>query len=205
MPAAPAPPATSTAATSLRELAARYSPTQRRTIDTALALYAIHGVGGTSFQMIADALGVTKAAVYHQFQAKDAIARAAIEVHLQPIEDALVAAEAAGPSAETRDTLLAAVVDAVVTRRRSVCILQNDPVLFRMLGEHPPSIRMWDRLFRLLLAGEADGDDPRARIRASALSGVLSAAAYPFVIDLDDDTLRDELLRICRPLVFPTG
>lgn len=205
MPAAPAP---SAATASLRELAARYSPTQRRTIDAALALYAIHGVGGTSFQMIADALGVTKAAIYHQFQAKDAIARAAIEVHLQPIEDALVAAEAAGPSTETREALLAAVVDAVVTRRQSVCILQNDPVLFRMLGEHPPSIRMWDRLFRLLLGAAAKKggvDDERARIRASALSGILSAAAYPFVIDLDDDTLRDELLRICRPLVFPAG
>jgi AcrR family transcriptional regulator len=155
--------------------------------------------------MIADALGVTKAAVYHQFQAKDAIARAAIEVHLQPIEDALVAAEAARPSAATRETLLAAVVDVVVSRRQSICILQNDPVLFRMLGEHPPSIRMWNRLFRLLLADASDGDDQRARIRASALSGILSAAAYPFVIDLDDETLRDELLRICRPLVFPAG
>jgi hypothetical protein len=82
-------------------------------------------------------------------------------------------------------------------------------VLFRMLGEHPPSIRMWDRLFRLLLgdpAGATTGrDDARSRIRASALSGILSAAAYPFVIDLDDETLRDELLRICRPLVFPAA
>jgi AcrR family transcriptional regulator len=110
------------APTSLRELAARYSPTQRRTIDAALELFGIHGVGGTSFQMIAGALGVTKAAVYHQFQTKDAIARAAIEVHLQPIEDVLADAVAAGPSIEARERLLAALIDAVVARRRSVTI-----------------------------------------------------------------------------------
>lgn len=208
-PTTPTTPTTTTSPTTrttLRELAARYSPTQRRTIDAALALFGVHGVGGTSFQMIADALGVTKGAIYHQFQTKDAIARAAIEVHLQPIEDALGDAETAGPRVGARETLLAAVIDAVVVRRRSVCILQNDPVLFRMLGEHPSSIRMWARLFRLLLGDDVQGrgpDDARARVRASALSGILSAAAYPFVIDLDDDTLRDELLRICRPLVFP--
>lgn len=188
-----APPAT------LRELAARYSPTQRRTVDAALELFAVHGVGGTSFQMIADALGVTKAAIYHQFQTKDAIARAAIEVHLQPIEDVLVATEAAGPGAEARDRLLAGVVESVVARRRSVSTLQQDPVLFRMLGEHPPSLRLWVRLFRFLLGDDADD---RARIRASALSGILSTVSYPFVRGLDDDTLRDELLAICRPLVF---
>src|SRR5215216_3806867 len=65
---------------SLRALAARYSPTQLRTVRVALELFAIHGVGGTSLQMIADALGVTKAAVYHQFPAKDSIVIAAIEV-----------------------------------------------------------------------------------------------------------------------------
>src|SRR6478735_5620255 len=137
-----APPST------LRELAARYSPAQRRTTDVALALFAIHGVGGTSLQMIADALDVTKAAVYHQFGTKQAIALAVIEVHLQPIEAALEAAEQAGPNVDARDGLLAALIDAVVEDRRSVSTLQSDPVLFRMLGEHPPSIRMWARLFR---------------------------------------------------------
>ena len=77
-----------------------------------------------------------------------------------------------------------------------------------MLGEHPPSIRMWVRLFRFLLgddvdeAADAASAHDRARIRASALSGILGAAAYPFVIDIEDDTLRGELLRICRPLIF---
>jgi AcrR family transcriptional regulator len=189
-------------AITLRELAARYSPAQRRTITAALELFGVHGLGGTSLQMIADALGVTKAAVYHQFLTKDAIARAAIEVHLQPFEAALEAAETAGPSAGTRERLLAAVVDAVVDNRHSARTLQSDPVLFRMLGEYPPSIRMWTRLFRVLLGDDADD---RALIRASALSGILSTVAYPFMIGLDDDTVRDELMRISRRLIFPSS
>jgi hypothetical protein len=42
------------------------TPAQTRVIEAALALFAEHGISGTSLQMIADAIGVTKAAVYHQ-------------------------------------------------------------------------------------------------------------------------------------------
>jgi AcrR family transcriptional regulator len=42
------------------------SPAKSRIASAATALFAEHGVGGTSLQMIADAIGVTKAAVYHQ-------------------------------------------------------------------------------------------------------------------------------------------
>jgi AcrR family transcriptional regulator len=178
--------------TTLRELAARYSPTQRRTVDAALGLFAVHGVGGTSLQMIADVLGVTKAAVYHQFQTKDAIVLAAIEVQLQPLEAAI-------ETSEGREDLLAAVVDALVANRRTLSTLQSDPVLFRLLGEHPPSLRMFVRLFNLVLG---DTGDDRARVRASVLSAAFGAVAYPFVIDLDDATLRDELLAIMRSIAF---
>ncbi|NUR16364.1 MAG: helix-turn-helix transcriptional regulator, partial [Dermatophilaceae bacterium] len=46
---------------------------RRRVIDAAVELFAEHGVSGTSLQMIADHLGVTKAAVYYQFHAKEDI------------------------------------------------------------------------------------------------------------------------------------
>src|SRR6516162_8882189 len=47
--------------------------TQRRVVDAALRLFGDHGISGTSLQMIADEIGVTKAAVYHQFRTKDDI------------------------------------------------------------------------------------------------------------------------------------
>src|SRR4249919_3146625 len=56
------------------------SPAQRRILEATHDLIAEHGVGGTSLQMIADAVGVTKAAVYHQFRAKDEIVIAVTEI-----------------------------------------------------------------------------------------------------------------------------
>ena len=175
----------------MRELAARYSPAQRRTVEVALELIAVHGVGGTSLQMIADALGVTKAAVYHQFSTKEAIVLAAIEVELQPFEAAIEAAPG-------REQLLDAVVDVLVANRRSARILQSDPVFFRLLGEHPPSLHLFVRLFDILLG---DDVDERGRVRASVLAAAFGAVAYPFVVAVDDDTLRDELRATMRRIL----
>ena len=182
----------------LRERAARYSPAQRRTIDAALPLFASHGVGGTSLQMIADAVGVTKAAIYHQFSTKESIVLGVIEVQLQPLEAALEVAASAELTQPEREEMLGRVIDTVMSNRHALGTLQNDPVLFRLLGEHEPSRRLWVRLFSELL-----GDDlgPRARVRAAVLSAAIGAAAHPFVVDLDDETLRDELLRVTRRLL----
>ena len=187
---------------SLRELAARYSAVQRKTIDTAAALFADHGVSGTSLQMIADALGVTKAAVYHQFPTKEAIVLGVIEVDVQPIEQALEDAEAAGPSLRAREDLLAAVIDTVVKNRRALSTLQSDPVLFRLLGEHEPSRRLWIKLFSVLLGDDLDAP---ARVRAAVLSAAIGAVSHPFIIDLDNDSVRDELLKVTRRLIFKPG
>ncbi|MHB8663818.1 MAG: TetR/AcrR family transcriptional regulator [Acidimicrobiales bacterium] len=185
--------------TSILQLAARYSVTQRRTLNVAHALFAQHGVGGTSLQMIADALGVTKAAVYHQFQTKDAIVRAVIEVQLEPIEAML---ERLGPCTATqamREKLLDGLLDVVVANRSALSTLQSDPVLFRLLVEYPPSFRLWTRVFDVLLDGEV-GD--RALVRSAVLSAALGTVGYPFVEDIDDDVLRAELQRMMHALVF---
>jgi AcrR family transcriptional regulator len=184
-------------ATSLRELAARYSPAQLRTIDTALDLFARNGVGGTSLQMIADALGVTKAAIYHQFQTKEAIVLATIEVKLVPIEAALADADRAGRTEAAREQLLERVIETVVGNRQ-VTALQNDPVLAALLGAHEPSRHLWAELYAVLLGHELDVE---ARVRAAVLASAIGSVANPFVRDIDDARLRDELVRLTRPLL----
>jgi AcrR family transcriptional regulator len=190
-------PATSTV--SLRDLASQYSQTKRRTIDVAYGLFAEHGVGGTSLQMIADELGVTKAAIYHQFATKDAIIVAALEVQLEPVEELLERAEASDPGLARREELLAALIELVVANRRSLSTLQSEPVLFRLLAEYPPSLEMWTRLFAVLIG---DGIEADSQLRGPVLSAALGTVAYPFVIDLADDVLRDELLRMARHILF---
>ena len=68
------------------------SATQDRILSAALELFGEHGVNGTSYQMVADTLGVTKAAIYHQFKTKDDIVIAVTERELSKLGDALAAA-----------------------------------------------------------------------------------------------------------------
>ena len=109
-----------TNARTLRLDADRYSAAQRRVIAAALDLFAVHGVSGTSLQMIADAIGVTKAAVYHQFNTKEAIVVAVTEVELSRLQEALDDAETQGDPDRAREVLLTNVIDMAVERRRWV-------------------------------------------------------------------------------------
>ena len=188
----PAPPATD-----LRTRAARYSPAQQRTIAAALDLFADHGVGGTSLQMIADAVGVTKAAIYHQFKTKEAIVLAVAEVELVNLEDALAEAEALPPE-EGRFHLLERVVDVAIERRRWVNALQGDPVMIRLLGEHEPFVDLMNRVYSLLLGEQADD---ASLMRTAIVSAAIGAAiVHPIVAHFDDETMRAELLDVLRRL-----
>src|SRR5678815_462455 len=97
---------------------------QTRIIDAALVLFAEHGISGTSLQMIADAIGVTKAAVYHQYNAKDEIVRAVAEVVLAGLEAAVDDAEAERSRSRARVLLIARMIDLAVETRGMASILQ---------------------------------------------------------------------------------
>src|SRR5499426_2334591 len=94
-----------------------HTAAQTRIIDAALALFAEHGISGTSLQMIANALGVTKAAVYHQYNTKDEIVLAVAQVVLAGLEAAVTAAEAERSRPRAREVLIAAMIDLAVEQR----------------------------------------------------------------------------------------
>ena len=178
-----------------RAEAVRHGSAKARIIGAAAELFATHGVGGTSLQMIADAIGVTKAAVYHQFPTKDEIVIAVAEAELARLEAALDAAEAQPTPARARDALIAAIVDLAVARRRMESILVGDPVLIRFFAHHEPFRQVMGRLYRLLM-----GDDgPEARMSAVMLTAAIGGAViHPLTAELDDDTLRSQLLHLAR-------
>src|SRR6202012_1154306 len=92
----------------------RRTPAQVRILRAALDLFADHGVSATSLQMIADAVGVTKAAVYHKFKTKEEIVIAVAEMELANLENALEAAEDQADSIDARKVLLTEVVGMAV-------------------------------------------------------------------------------------------
>ncbi|OBI40674.1 TetR family transcriptional regulator [Mycobacterium kyorinense] len=171
------------------------SAAQTRILDAALRLIAENGVGGTSLQMIADAIGVTKAAVYHQFKTKDEIVIALTERELGGLEEALEAAEAEQSQLRARELLLDGVIDLAVRRRGVASTLQFDPVIVRLLAQHQPFQQFIQRLYSVLV-GDA-GDD--ARVTAAMLSGAIAVGVmHPLVSDVDDEALRSQLLRLTR-------
>jgi AcrR family transcriptional regulator len=173
-----------------------YRAAQRRIVDAATGLFAEHGVGGTSLQMIADAIGVTKAAVYHQFKTKDEIVLAAAEAELGHLESAIAAAEAEPDRARARDVLVDRIVDLAVERRRMESTLLGDPVIVRFFAGHEPYRRVMGRLYRLLMGDDAG---PDARVPAAMLTAAIGGAVmHPIVADLDDATLRAQLRRLAR-------
>jgi len=172
------------------------SAAQTRIITAALDLFGEHGVSGTSLQMIADTIGVTKAAVYHQFKTKEEIVIAVLEVDLTRLESALEVAEAEQDLPRAREVLLTLVIDLAVQRRRIVSALQQDPVIVRLLAKHEPFLQLMDRLFTMLR-----GHDPSAaaRVRGAMISAAIGGAVtHPLVVDLNDETLRSEMVHFVR-------
>jgi AcrR family transcriptional regulator len=172
----------------------RRTPAQRRILTAALDLFADHGVSGTSLQMIADAVGVTKAAVYHKFKTKEEIVIAVAEAELATLEPALEAAEAQSDSVRARKVLLTEVVTMAVERRRWVLSLQNDPVMVRLLGEHEPFRNLTTRLYAILLD---EANDTETRVAAALFAGAIAGTVVnPLVDGIDDGTLRSVLIQL---------
>jgi AcrR family transcriptional regulator len=175
------------------------SAAQARIINAALVLFARKGVGGTSLQMIADSIGVTKAAVYHQYNTKDEIVLAAAEAELARLEAVVDAAEAEPSPARARRTLVTGMVDLAVAHRRTVSSLLNDPVIVSFFSEHEEFRHVMDRMSRVLV-----GDDigHEARVSTAMLTAAISGTVmHPLVAGLDDETLRSHLQRLAGRLL----
>ncbi len=143
--------------------------------------------------MIADAIGVTKAAVYHQYNTKDEIVVAVAEVVLTGLEAAVTAAEAEHSRARSRELLVAGMIDLAVEQRQMAGLLQQDPVMLRFLQEHGPFRQVIDRVNRVLMGGASDA---RAAVLAAAISGAIAGAVtHPVVSELDDTSLHLHLRR----------
>ena len=175
-----------------------HTPAQTRVIEAALGLFAVHGVSGTSLQMIADAIGVTKAAVYHQYPTKDEIVLAVVEEALTGIQEAVETAEAESSHQRARQVLITRMIELGVETSPMTSLLQRDPVVLRFLNEHEPFRQVMERANRVLM-GNRSGSG--ARVRAALVtSAIAGAVIHPLVQGLDRRALRAELLRLSRQL-----
>ncbi|MFC5747746.1 TetR/AcrR family transcriptional regulator [Actinomadura rugatobispora] len=177
----------------------RAGAARERVLAVALKLFARHGVAGTSLQMIADELGVTKAAVYHQFQSKEDIVWAVIAPALDELTRVAEAAEARKRRSDQLGAVLSGVVDLVVSHRRLTAVIRTDPTISALMRERPALRALEARIDRVIT-----GPDPDTETVVSAAmvsSALLAVGMDPRLDGLDDETLRRHLLGIARRLL----
>jgi len=175
---------------------------QWRVVNAALKLFAQNGIGGTSLRMIAAELGVTVAAVYHQYHTKDEIIFAAAESQLRRLESVVDAAEAMPTAHGAREALITGMVDLTVGGvGRQVSAVLSDPLVTGSFDRHARFLDLVPRMRRLLM-GNGTSSEPRIRT-ATLIAALNGASMHPFVAEFDEDTLRAELLLVAHLLLPP--
>ena len=182
-----------------KERASRASGGARqRVLDAALDLFAESGVSGTSLQMIADRIGVTKAAVYHQFQSKEEIVKGVLAPALETLRESVEHAERHETVEARRDAMLTALVGLAVGHRSLASILQADPAVSHMVRGHTDH-DLGPRIMALLVGASPD---VRAAVAGSMVGGaMLIVCTDPQLQQYDDEELSQNLLELAQDLL----
>ncbi|SDT70439.1 TetR/AcrR family transcriptional regulator [Jiangella sp. DSM 45060] len=167
--------------------------------EVALDLFSRQGYERSTLREIADALGITKAAVYYHYRTKveilDDLLRPMVDGEDWIIADAESDTAAIG-SAGWRLTLVERYIDLLLAHRRVATYAMNDlagvsnsTLLSRMRANDA-------RLAALLANGDLSVEQ---RVRTSAALGVIVAIlALP---DVSNEELRPQLLRVVRDVL----
>ncbi len=187
------------AARTSRATAASMSGSAQRVLSTAAELFAAHGYDGTSLQLIADHLGVTKAAVYYHFRTKNELLLALIEPALRDLQQLLDQVAEPPRTNAQRTERLNAFIDYLI-RYRGVTFLCQDA---GALGE--PTVRqhgheLQQRAQTLLTSEHPDDGDAITRLwGAAALQGLYAAmVSSP---DAPPQWLRSELTTLGQHMI----
>lgn len=172
------------------------SAPRARIVKAALDLFARQGVAGTSLQMIADEVGVTKAAVYCQYKTKEEIVSAVAEAELSNLERVIAVAEKESVANRSREKLITGMVEVAVDRRRTSITILNDPAVVGLFLHDERFESVLSRLQKLLIGVD---DEPGGAVRTAMLMAAISGAVmHPLVKSLDSETLKAELSVLAR-------
>src|SRR5580693_4979353 len=105
--------------------------TRQQILDTAQRLFAELGYDATSLQMIANDLGLTKAAVYYHFRAKSDILHAAMLPGIQRVRGLLDEAAAMRGRRARIEHTVNGFVDFLVQNRHYAVMAATDPAAKR--------------------------------------------------------------------------
>lgn len=169
--------------------------TRRRVLDTALALFRKYSFAGTSLQMIADELGLTKAAIYYHFRTRDDLLLALMAPIFTELTTVVGAAERKGGATARLEEMLSGYAGVVARHRALAAITTFDPSVRTILLDQPDWSELIDRQLALM-SGPQSG--VRGHIDATVVLTGLAGAASTAPRLLDDDILREHLIEAGR-------
>lgn len=161
-----------------------------RIIDAARQLFCARGYERTPLRAVSDSLGVTKAAIYHHFKAKEDLLVAVVGPLLDWIDDLI---ESTGPSLDSpgpRRDFLGGYLDALTGNAGIVALLLGDPGV----REHAVGRRFASQHLRLR-SMLGTGDEPAGVIRATTALRGIELAVVEFS-DAHPDQVREVALDI---------
>jgi AcrR family transcriptional regulator len=180
--------------------AAQAERTRQQILETAQRLFTEHGYDATSLQMIADEMGLTKAAVYYHFRAKTDILHAALQPGIQRLEALLDDAAALRGRRARIEYLVNGFVDFLIRHRHYAVMASTDPAAKRDKLD-TEAMTMRRRALTLLF-----GDNPTGAERLCFNAMFFIPECLPDLADLTDDELREALqTTMLRMLRVPSG
>lgn len=172
--------------------AERAGQTRREVLQTALHLFSERGYDGTSLQMIAAAMGVTKAAVYYHFHTKQEMLEALIVPLVDELEAVLDHVALETTRAARRQRLAEETVDVLVGNPALMLLLADPALRGQMTAKLPDATAFFrDRGIELVY-----GDSPTLDQRLAAHSIEAVAEALPSLRGIPDAELRPALQRL---------
>lgn len=168
--------------------------TRARLVDAAIALFIRHSFAGTSLQMIADELGITKAAIYHHFRTREQLLTAVLEPIFASLTEIVDDAEKHRGTHARAERMLTGYARVAVDNPLLVAVLANDPGVHSVVKSNP----VWTDMIARQLALFADLDPgPEGLMRARFTYAGLAGSADPRLA-ADRDWLHQQLVEAGR-------
>lgn len=169
--------------------------TRRRMLDAALALFGRYGFAGTSLQMIADELSLTKAAIYYHFRTREQLLLALMEPILSQVVAVVSEAEGLRSSQARAERMLTGYAGIVAANRALAGITIFDPSVRTALRNHAEWSGVIDRQLALLAGSRPSlSGSISAAVTLTGLAGAASTTPG----HLDDDALAEQLIDVGR-------
>jgi AcrR family transcriptional regulator len=160
--------------------------TRTRIQDVALQLFNENGYEATSLREIADAIGVTKAALYYHFKTKEEIVTSLVDDRIQTLDTLFTWGLTLPRTSEGRREFIQRYASELFVGNHydTMRFFERNPTALR---DHPSGERVREQMMSVADYLSEPGAPPRDRLRAS-LSLIALHASW-FV--LRDDTLTD--------------